>query len=226
MPVKIYRIYKITNTCNQKVYIGFTGTSILRRWKQHVSAAQKNARNSKLYAAINKYGEEMFLVKEIFSSKNKKHTLKIKEPYFISFFDSQKSGYNIRPGGEGAPGSPSKEHRQKLSDANKGKKRSKESIKKQSQVMRDLIEQRGGSWKKGIAISEVQKQKQSLALTGRKHSKIHRQHKMKPHKLISPTGELIEILGTRKFFEYCKHNKIQGRKLFDTHFADGWVLLF
>jgi len=58
-------VYKVTNTENGKSYIGITSRSTEERWKEHLSRAKNGLRNSRIYAAIRKYGVEKFEVTTI-----------------------------------------------------------------------------------------------------------------------------------------------------------------
>ena len=99
-------IYKITNTVNDKCYIGQTSTSIQRRWSQHLNP--KNHGNA-LYSAMDKYGRDKFKIEKIEfveakEKKDLKQLLNQKEKYYISKFQSRGSkGYNMTPGGESRP---------------------------------------------------------------------------------------------------------------------------
>lgn len=91
-------IYKITNTINDKVYIGQTVKTVEKRFQQH-----KNNSNKKyfsqivLYKAFNKYGIENFICEEIEQIENEK--LDEREKYWISYYDSYFNGYNSTLGG-------------------------------------------------------------------------------------------------------------------------------
>lgn len=93
------KIYKLENIQNGKVYIGQTTKSLSERFQGHVSAA-KSGSNLKLSRAIRKYGEENFVIIEIDSAETKEE-LNLKEIYWIDFYDSLNSGYNMTLGGEG-----------------------------------------------------------------------------------------------------------------------------
>ncbi len=93
----IYSIYKITNTINNKIYIGFSKNPE-NRFKQHKK--QCKGSKSKLSRALLKYGKENFNITIIYQSKDRKHCLKI-EKDFIEEYNSIKEGYNISIGGEG-----------------------------------------------------------------------------------------------------------------------------
>ena len=49
-------IYKITNTLNNKKYIGFTSKSIEERWRQHLHQALIQNTKTHFYNAIRKHG--------------------------------------------------------------------------------------------------------------------------------------------------------------------------
>lgn len=96
-------IYKITNTANSKIYIGYdTGkVSDESRWQYH-KKHYKYERNKVLYFAMKKYGIENFVhevVEEVYTIE----TLIDKEIFYIDFFQSHQPtiGYNRTLGGDG-----------------------------------------------------------------------------------------------------------------------------
>lgn len=93
-------IYKITNCLNGKSYIGKTMLSIQERWKEHLHDA-KTLRCEKrpLYAAINKYGKEHFIIEEIEECSDT--ILSEREKYWIEYYGTFKNGYNATIGGDG-----------------------------------------------------------------------------------------------------------------------------
>jgi group I intron endonuclease len=97
----IYTIYKSTNIINGKVYIGFD-SNFPNRKNVHKSASKKQ--NYKFYRAIRKHGWDNFVWEIIYQSKDKEHTLKIMEPYFINEYNSFYAGYNSTFGGDGTFG--------------------------------------------------------------------------------------------------------------------------
>lgn len=97
----IYTIYKITNTINNKVYIGFTN-NFEKRIKQHKRNYKKY--DSLLYRAIKKHGLENFKFEILYQSKIFEHTLNIMEPFFIQEYTSRENGYNMTLGGGGIVG--------------------------------------------------------------------------------------------------------------------------
>lgn len=91
-------IYKITNDINQKSYIGKTEYSIEKRFKEHCSESeQERSWNRPLYRAMRKYGIEHFSISLIEETDNTAEA----EQYWISYFNTYKTGYNATLGGDG-----------------------------------------------------------------------------------------------------------------------------
>ena len=93
-------IYKITNTKNNKVYIGKTDLDFETRWNQHQSDWIKGKKKV-LYEAFSKYGILSF-EKEIIEDNLTPKEACEREKYWIQYYDSYKNGYNMTNGGEGA----------------------------------------------------------------------------------------------------------------------------
>jgi len=119
---RIYYIYRIVNTHNQKSYVGWSIDPI-RRWKRHLYAAfSGKVPRYKLHESLQKYGEKSFSLEVLYCSKDENHVLHEMEPYFIEKFKSMESGYNSTKGGQGNTGwKPSRETREKISKAHRGK---------------------------------------------------------------------------------------------------------
>ena len=97
-------IYKITNKANGKVYIGKTDRGIRERWNAHVSSSFRpdcREYEFKFHRAIRKYGKNAFKI-EIIDDVEDVNEAGLREQYWISFYDSIKSGYNTTCGGEGS----------------------------------------------------------------------------------------------------------------------------
>lgn len=124
-------IYKIVNQINDKVYIGQTKKSIEERFKVHLKYAERKV-NRYLYNAMNAYGYENFSVEEIEQCDNR--DLDEREKYWIRFYGSNEKskGYNMTIGGGGGDTWTNNQHKaetsRKISEKNKGKKRSPETI--------------------------------------------------------------------------------------------------
>lgn len=92
-------IYKISNTINNKVYIGVTSRTIEERFAEHKNRIEE--RNSiHLYQAMEKYGRNNFYVELIDTAQTKEEMFE-KEKYYIKLYDSYNNGYNMTLGGEG-----------------------------------------------------------------------------------------------------------------------------
>lgn len=91
-------IYKITNTLNEKVYIGQTRQTYSDRWRSHVKRGLKAepATNNKLYSAMWEDGVENFTFEVLCDCKAEE--LNEKERYFIKFYKSDEWGYNATRG--------------------------------------------------------------------------------------------------------------------------------
>jgi group I intron endonuclease len=114
--MNIYSIYKATNTANEKVYIGFA-TNFYNRKRTHKTDSK--TKQTKFHRAIRKYGWDAFNWEIIYQSKDKEHTLKTMEPFFISQYNSCELGYNITIGGEGATCPKTTEWKNKISNTRK-----------------------------------------------------------------------------------------------------------
>lgn len=149
----MFVVYKIVNLVNWKVYIGCTSQEPKKRWKQHVYLANRAKKHKlKFYAitrAIEIYGEENFEFKVI-RECDSIDAMKEEEIRLITFYDTYGTewGYNLTKGGDGAVGvKRTIEQRQAMSLArigkrrgaespNWGKKASEETLKKQSERMK------------------------------------------------------------------------------------------
>ena len=92
-------IYKITNTENNKSYIGFDSHAehLSHRWNEHIRDCTKI--DTKFYIAF-RQGMDMFEY-TIIDRAERILDLALKEIYWIDFYDSYKNGYNSTKGGDG-----------------------------------------------------------------------------------------------------------------------------
>jgi group I intron endonuclease len=91
-------IYKITNTINNKVYIGQTIQTLKERFRKHKQTTKAN-KNMAIKKAFNKYGVENFKFECVEECDNS--LLNEKERFYIIEYNSKvPNGYNMRDGGE------------------------------------------------------------------------------------------------------------------------------
>ena len=88
-------IYKITNTLNQKVYIG-QAVNIAERWKQHIKRAlgAEPLTQNKLYPAMAEDGVWNFTFEII--EVCEKAQLNEREQYWQKFFGAKEYGYSVK----------------------------------------------------------------------------------------------------------------------------------
>jgi group I intron endonuclease len=123
-------IYKITNTVNNKIYIG-CASNIRTRVNGHLYDLRRNMHsNSYLQKSWNKYGESIFVFKthELCDIKD----LHMREHFWVTTLDclNKLIGYNLKPTDPNGCSIHSEETKEKLRQANKGKKPSALCIQK------------------------------------------------------------------------------------------------
>jgi len=96
----IYKIYKIENMVNNKLYVGKTKLSLDKRFKRHIYNAE-NKINRYLYDAMNHYGYDNFKIELLETCTEDESNNK--EKFFIKHFNSNDKmfGYNMTKGGDG-----------------------------------------------------------------------------------------------------------------------------
>ena len=108
-------IYKVTNSINNKVYVGQTIRSIEKRWANHCCKSIYKSCPA-LSNAIQKHGKENFTITEI-DGANAMDELNYLENFYVHKFNSlAPNGYNLREGG-GARCKHSKINRKKQLNA-------------------------------------------------------------------------------------------------------------
>ena len=114
---------------SDKLYVGITTKKLDKRISEHNKIAYSN-KGYALHKAIRKYGIESFIITQIDSGTLEE--CRKKERDFISLLNSQQpNGYNITGGGEGRFNVVfSYETKEKIRNANLGKKQSIETIEK------------------------------------------------------------------------------------------------
>lgn len=130
-------IYKITNTVNNKFYIG-SSQNMEKRWIQHKSHLKcQRHHSSYLQNVANKYGIEN-LVFSVLVYCPKEDLLQL-EQYLMDFYQPQ---YNISKLATSCAGVPKSEiHKQRLREANLGKKYSDETKRKHSERQKNFTQE-------------------------------------------------------------------------------------
>jgi group I intron endonuclease len=195
----MYKLYKITNTVNGKLYIGITKLPIQQRWAKHL----KDSLFPKypLHHAINKHGKENFIIELLEESIDRAYISNLEEP-LILIYNSRNNGYNVAKGGYGGDLGPEANNKRKhtvknlsqakkqewsnnLSKARLGAKHSIQTKEKLSQLQKD----RGGYGPK--SHSAITKEKISNGNKGKIRSEIARQNYKKSAK-IRGTGPQLQ----------------------------------
>jgi len=123
-------IYKITNMVNNKIYIG-CASNIRTRVNGHLYDLRRNMHsNSYLQKSWNKYGESVFIFEthELCNIED----LHMREHFWVTTLDclNKSIGYNLKPTDPNGCSIHSEETREKLRQANKGKRPSALCIQK------------------------------------------------------------------------------------------------
>lgn len=93
-------IYKISNSVNDKVYIGKTLSSIEKRFQEHKKDSSRDTKNIRpLYRAMNKYGCDCFFIELV--EEVPIEYLSEREQFWIEYYNSYHNGYNATLGGDG-----------------------------------------------------------------------------------------------------------------------------
>lgn len=187
-----YYIYKILNNLNNKIYIGKTN-DLQKRWYNHVYCALVENEPYYFYNAIRKYGAKNFTL-EIIEECGSEELALLREKYWIATLDSNNRniGYNMTSGGDGVSGfkhsedSKNKqkikmlgrkltiEHKQKISQGNKGKI---VSLEARSKISKANIGENNGMY--GKTISNETREKLSEFQSSRIREPLSEDHKQK-----------------------------------------------
>lgn len=97
-------IYLIENTYNHKKYIGKTSKNLNVRWKEHIYASTRSNPDSVLHKAINKYGEDAFIVKTLLCNISNDELNHYEKLWIRKLNTKVPYGYNLTDGGDGVCG--------------------------------------------------------------------------------------------------------------------------
>jgi group I intron endonuclease len=186
--IKTTGIYKITSPSG-KVYIG-QSIWIERRFNNYQYLTSKLKEQRKLYNSLNKYNSinHKFEILEICN----KEDLDNKECYYINFYNSIKTGLNIREGGSNK-NSCSIETRKLLSEIHKKRWKNLSPELKEKYILRLKNESPKGSLK---ALENGKK-----AALKRKGKKLSEDHKL-AIRLNSPKSYSIEVFKNNIWVRY------------------------
>lgn len=169
-------IYLITNTINNKKYVGQTlREDINQRWKQHKA---KKSIGRCLKAAYEKHGVENFLFQIICICFNEDCN-KYEEEYIKKYNTISPNGYNLESGGKNNFTHP--DTKKLISEKLKGRKLSEERIEKMKQGMRNYI------------ITDIKRKEINMKISNKlKGKKLSEEEKNKRNKntIISDEGKL------------------------------------
>ena len=167
-------VYCITNLADGKIYVGATQRSSLKvRWTEHKSRAFANngARQTPLYEAMRKFGYESFVC-GILERCSNVDCLHKSEKKWISILDSTSldKGYNLTSGGAGTANYIfSESHREKISNAHKGRVQSPEIIERRIAPQRGSKRPTVSAKLKGRTLSEEHIKNIGISSLGRKN---------------------------------------------------------
>lgn len=114
----MYRIYIISNSVNEKMYVGQTKRTIAERWRGHVNDANRGY-TSLFSNAIRAHGETSFTPQEVLIVETKQEADDAERRWiFLSMSYDRRFGYNCTFGGEGSV--PTDDTRIKMSEAHIG----------------------------------------------------------------------------------------------------------
>lgn len=212
-------VYKITNTVNNKAYVGVTVTTVKSRWNRHCSDAQHNRDNQAIHAAMRKYGKDKFKIEILEQHGDADHAFNVLEPKYIQEHNTfGENGYNMTQGGEGWLNMRHRpESIEKMRQSKTGKKASEQAKKNMSASHKGCT-----AWNKGKKCPQISEAKRGKLLSKEHRESLSKSHKGKKknsstkqqiadknsnrHRLIdTSTGEIHEINNLRQF---CKNNNV------------------
>jgi group I intron endonuclease len=212
--MKIYTIYKATNTINNESYIGFD-SNWPHRYHKHKSLSKSNKLNYHFYNALRKYGFDSFEWSILYQSKDRDHCKDVMENYFITEYDTFNNGYNSTKGGEGTFNHvKTPEGIERIRQANMGKTPWNKGLKlgplseEQKKKVSDSLKGKS-AWNKGIPNTEEQKQKISQSLKDN-----NPMHDPENRKKVSESlkGRVFSDEWKRKLSEAAK-NRVRKKKV-------------
>lgn len=176
-------IYTITNTVNQRLYVG-SAIDFLKRQSQHCRELVRGRHgNAKLQRAWNKYGKDAFVfaVHEVVPDPEQ---LLAREQYWIDTMHAVTRGYNLAPTAGSLLGFKHSDTTcQKMRDAHTGRPKSAEHVEKVRQALtgRTMTDEQRAKMraaklgKKRGPMSEATRNRIAESLRGKHLSETHRE---------------------------------------------------
>lgn len=201
-------VYKITNTINDKIYVGMTGTTLAERYKWHVRDCNAG-KSKKLYDAMRELGIENFSV-ELLETYTTEDELREGEEYYIDYYDGYVNGYNASPNSYGIL-NHSEETKRKMSEsAKKRPPETQETLRKRSESCRQTWKNKSKEELKAWGELSVKNN------TGRKHSEEFKQKRKEIMTGVKRSDETKrkmseQRLGKKKRTQICPHCGKVGR---------------
>ena len=198
-------VYRIRHIESGNLYIGSAANSFSKRWQNHRYYLRKGTHHNKhLQLAWNKYGEDAFVF-EIVYVCDRLFVLQVEQCFLDYHKSSNEAGlYNTQPVAGSALGMiRSTATRQRMSDAMRGKRRSRAVCEKMSASRKGVkfSEERKAKMR-GRSPSPETRAKLSLSGTGRKKSDEFCERMSRLHK-----GKVVS-LATRKKQSNARIGKI------------------
>jgi group I intron endonuclease len=144
-------IYKVTNTINNKVYIGKTTRQLNERIIGHYDSAKYSNSQTNFHRALMKYPKDVFVWEELDTAKTDEELNEL-EKHYIEKFNSFNFGYNMSLGGTGGL------------------------TYKKGDLMYEQIKHKLGKWKDGnpgATDSAIEKRKKTFINTNWKSGNLH-----------------------------------------------------
>lgn len=226
-----YGIYGIKNRINEKVYVGQTSESFLRRFWNHQWKLRNNSHdNIYLQNSWNKYGENNFeyFVIETVNNPSLLDELEIK---YIDFYKKLEKSYNMLLGGGGRRGFPLSDNVKKvIGEKNRqnmlGKKHSEETKHKMSIVRTGRHVDR----KTDILNIELVKEIKQLLINGKTASEVSKildvNYKLINNLISNNTWNTVNVDGWDEYRKnrktYTRLSKKDHKEIYRLHFDEGY----
>jgi group I intron endonuclease len=195
-------VYKITNKINNKIYIGCTTQGLEDRKKEHYGRCFNVGRKSKLCDSMKKHGFDNFEFEIIKECKTPEEMF-LNEIYYIGFYNSKETGYNLTIGGEGCL----------------GYKHTEETKKFLSKSLMENHPHRGKKYEEIYDLEKVEEQKKKRAESVKKYwENLSEEERIERTRKLKELGEVTKKNGSVK----CGNNPFSKIIIIDDKKYDCW----